>query len=208
MDHKDYIREIDQSAERRFYAHPVTSRAATQGNLHTIEGIAAKINSRTNLGWFDEEIAPGAFDEVISTDDVRCLFNHDPNLILARRNQTTTTLELWINEEGHLAYRYTTPNRSYALDLQDAIMAGDVSQCSFAFSVAEEAWEYSEDRTQNDLRKILKIKNLYDVAPVTYPAYTDTTVAKRSYSAIKPNAHGAHSIDIYKRKLTIINRKF
>ncbi len=33
-----------------------------------------------------------------------------------------------------------------------------------------------------DMREIIEVKELFDVGPVTYPAYPDTTVAARSYT--------------------------
>jgi HK97 family phage prohead protease len=61
---------------------------------------------------------------------------------------------------------------------------GDVSQCSFAFRVEEDKWEYikgaGEDAKGFWVRTISKVKALYDVSIVTYPAYPDTTVSMRS----------------------------
>jgi phage head maturation protease len=49
----------------------------------------------SNLGYgtfeFYEIIERGAFDDVLN-DDVRCLFNHDANLILARSKKAATAL--------------------------------------------------------------------------------------------------------------------
>lgn len=196
---EDYIENID-GAERRYYTQPVNYRTEKRGEgeeekvFHIIEGIAAKVNSRTSLGWFDEMIMPGAFDEVLK-DDVRALFNHDPNYPLARSVDGKGTLALSIDDNGNLAYSFTTPNRSYALDLQDAIASGDVSQSSFAFSIKEEAWERSKD-SDTELRKIVKLERLYDVSPVTYPAYADTSVAKRSFEAQKPNIKDSSEADM------------
>lgn len=178
---KDYI-DPAAGQERRFVEHIVTHETREENGveLHEISGYAAMFNKETKIGSYMREVVlPGAFDEVMA-DDVRCLFNHDPNLILARSKNGEGTLKLELDSVG-LKYTYTTPNRGYALDLQDAIIAGDVSQSSFAFMVKEQAWEYTEDDGP-DLRKIIKFSRLFDVSPVTYPAYNDTTVAKRSYS--------------------------
>jgi HK97 family phage prohead protease len=177
---EDYIRSID-GAERRHISHKVEIRA--EDDETTIEGVAAVVNKRTNLGWFEEEIMPGAFDNVLQ-DDVRALFNHDPNFPLARSVNGEGTLNLSVAENGDLRYSYKTPNRTFARDLEDAIKSGDVSQSSFAFSIEDETW--IERSGKPDLRQITQLKRLYDVSPVTYPAYADTSVAKRSFDSIKP----------------------
>lgn len=178
----DYINTI-QDAERRFLTAPVTleQRADDDGDRSTIEGYAFKFNSITTIGdYFREEILPGAADNVL-TDDVRALFNHDANFVLARSNNGKGTLKLSVDDVG-LRYSYITPDRSYARDLEDAIKAGDVSQSSFAFSIEEQNW--IERDGELPLRQIKKLKRLYDVSPVTYPAYADATVGKRSLDAL------------------------
>lgn len=193
---KDYIKNIE-TAERRFLQMPVQVQKRmdeeTQQEVatNTIGGYAAMFNKRTDLGYMFEEIAPGAFDGVMS-DDVRCLYNHDPNYVLAR--SASGTLKLSVDEQG-LKYEYETPNRTFAKDLQDAVATGDVSQSSFAFSVEESIWTELEDGQY--LRTVTKVKRLYDVAPVTYPAYQDTTVAQRSLSAfIDENKTSENALDI------------
>jgi phage head maturation protease len=63
-----------------------------------------------------------------------------------------------------------------------SIKRGDVSQSSFAFSVDDEGWDYP--RGEMPIRTI-KRATLYDVSPVTYPAYADTSVSARSVEAAK-----------------------
>lgn len=183
MSHKSK-EKITELESRRVIAPLTVERREEDGKkgASVIEGTAALFNSRTKIGgWFYEEILPEAFDDVMD-DDVRCLINHDPRLILGRT--ASGTLELWKDSEG-LKYRYTTPDRSYAKDLEDAIKTGDVSQSSFQFKTKESIWIEQEDDL--DIRQIKKVERLYDVAPVTYPAYEDTTVAKRSHSDFKQN---------------------
>lgn len=182
--------------ERRYVQHIVRSqRAEGDGaGLAVIEGIAAMVNNVTTIGTYDpweEEIAAGAFDDVLM-DDVRCLFNHDPNHILARCVEGKGTLQLFLTPEGHLGYRYTTPDRSFARDLQDAIDKGDVNQSSFSFSIAEQKWKWGDaQQGTRDRRTILKLAKLYDVSPVTFPAYPDTTVGKRSRDEARESERGA-----------------
>lgn len=170
----DYIDNIEDG-ERRFMAFPMEYREDDGG---TIEGIAAKVNETYDLGWFEETIKRGAFDDVLK-DDVRALFNHDPNLVLARTK--SKTLKLFVDKDGHLAYSFKIPNRSYAKDLEDAVKTSDVNQSSVAFRVKEEKWEWKSDKNKlkKDKRTIIKFEQLFDVSPVTYPASPSTTVAAR-----------------------------
>ncbi|BFM41666.1 HK97 family phage prohead protease [Flavobacterium sp. CFS9] len=192
MEGVDYIKNID-GAERRFFSSevrkvmPETEPTVEKDNLPNIEGYAAKFNSTTVIGryWqFEEEILPGAFDDVLN-DDVRCLYNHDPNYVLARSKAGKGTLTLSVDGVG-LKYAYKTPNRGFAIDLADAIDEGDVSESSFSFLVAEEIWIYGdESKGILDKRQIVKFSRLFDVAPVTFPAYPDTEVAQRCSTAYK-----------------------
>ena len=64
--------------------------------------------------------------------------------------------------------------------MYELVKRGDISQCSFAFVVAEDTWKYDETDDENDLRTINKISELWDVSLVTYPAYEGTSVDARS----------------------------
>lgn len=152
-----------------------------------VEGYAAVFGSESEeLGWFVEEIAPGAFDDVLN-DDVRALYNHDENLILART--ASGTLELWVDEKG-LRYAFDAPNTTAGNDLLESIKRGDISQSSFGFRVKDDKWEELEMELNGKKwfktkRIIVKIERLFDVSPVTFPAYPDTEVARRSLDARK-----------------------
>ena len=197
---KDYI-EIHEGAERRFFDitdHPIEVRA--DGEKTKVSGIAAVVNKRANIGYFDEMVMPGAFEGRLN-DDVLALFNHEPNLILARSTNGKGTLRLSIDAAGNLAYEYDTPQRSYALDLLDAIQMGDVDKSSFAFRVAKQEWELAvRGSKQNDLRKIILFERLYDVSPVTVPAYQDTKVGARSLEAVRKELETQDSVN-YKLNL-------
>jgi uncharacterized protein len=144
-------------------------RAAGDDTL-VIEGYAANFEQTTDLGYFRETIARGAFDGVLE-DDVRLLLNHD-GAPMART--TNGTLELTVDESG-LRYRAALADTQDGRDLYKLIKRGDISQSSFAFTIEEQSW--NEDRTE---RTISKVGRLMDVSPVTYPAYPTTTVSARN----------------------------
>lgn len=148
---------------------------ATENESRKIVGYAAVFNKDSeDLGGFVERIAPGAFTEAIATSDVRALFNHDQNLILARN--TSGTLEL-IEDETGLRYEFDAPDTSFGNDLLEMIKRGDVNQSSFGFTVKSDTWEEQNGKVY---RTINKVNRLFDVSPVTFPAYPDASVAVRS----------------------------
>ena len=141
-----------------------------------IRGHAAVFNSETDLGWFRERIAPGAFTESIGKDDVRALFNHDENFILGRNTAGTLTMR---EDEQGLYVEIDPPDTQVARDLVTSIERGDISQMSFGFQTIKDSWE-TEENAAKDLRTLEKVK-LWDVSPVTFPAYQETDVAVRSH---------------------------
>ena len=151
-----------------------------------VVGYGSIFNSRSeNLGGFFEYISPSAIsEETIAKSDVRALINHDQNLILAR--STTGTLDLTVDEKG-LRYEFEIPETSYGKDLSINMKNGNLNQSSFAFTVGSDIWSTDEDG--NDIRTITSIDRLYDVAVVTYPAYSqadsDLVVAQRGLAMYK-----------------------
>ncbi|MBC2655086.1 HK97 family phage prohead protease [Pseudomonas sp. MSSRFD41] len=148
-----------------------------------IAGYGAVFNQRSELlgGLFVEIIAPGAFDDVLA-QDVRGLFNHDPNYLLGRT--VSGTLRLSVDQRG-LAYEIDTPNTQTIRDLVvEPLKRGDMSGSSFAMRVAPggDTWH---DENGVVVRTIYKIAELRDVGPVSFPAYPDSSAAQRSMDAWK-----------------------
>lgn len=181
-------------------AFEATIEVRNEGDEPMVRGYASVFDKLSeNLGGFREIIAPGAFDEVLN-DDVRALFNHDPNLILARTK--SGTLRLSVDDNG-LAYEFTPPNTNTGRDLVESMKRGDVSQSSFAFTVDSDEW--SEDQEGRVLRTITKMKRLLDVSPVTYPAYPDATVGMRGLDAfMKTKTEKSGNVEIEKLKLRLL----
>lgn len=161
--------------ERRIMPVEDIELRVTDGNDPKITGYAAKFDKWSlDLGGFTEKIRKGAFDKVLE-NDVRALKNHDPNLLLGRT--ASGTLRLKTNSVG-LHFDIDPPNTSTGRDTIEEIRRKDITGCSFSFVTEEEDWRYYEDGPPE--RTIIKVGQLFDVGPVTYPAYPDTTVAARS----------------------------
>jgi len=171
----------ESKVEKRVFK--IQLRAAAPGepvdNSRTVTGYAAIFNSASEDMGFIEIIEPGAFRNAIPKSDVRALFNHDPNYVFARTASGTLKVE---EDATGLRYEFDVPDTTFGNDFLVMLQRGDVNQSSFAFSVKEQAWESLKlpSGEMQYTRRIKEVEELYDVSPVTYPAYADTSVAKRS----------------------------
>jgi HK97 family phage prohead protease len=174
--------------ERRFLTHKIELRSDGEaGKPRVIRGYAAKFNTESNdMGWgdyeFREVIEPGAFADVLK-DDVRALFNHDSNHVLARSRDGRGTLRMGEDSVG-LWYEFDAPDTQLAADLVVSMQRGDIDQSSFQFAMKREG-EVIERTEQNGKtrvkRTIKKVSRLYDVSIVTFPAYDEATAELRSH---------------------------
>ncbi len=130
--------------------------------------------------WSDtvERIHPGAFDRAISENhDARGLFNHDASQLLGRVSAETCRLS--IVAEG-LQYEIDgDANDPDHCRVAAKIDRGDVNGSSFAFVVREVQWTdiKNDDGSWTYVRNIYDL-DLYDVGPVTWPAYQGTTAGR------------------------------
>lgn len=174
----------NNNMEKRIYTIETRTEEREDGTP-VIIGHASLYDSKSqNLGGFYETIERGAFtDELIEKSDIRALINHNQDLILGR--STSGTLRLEADEKG-LRYEFDVPDTTYGKDLLVSMKRGDIDSSSFAFTVKRDTW--SSDDEGNDIRTINEIDRLYDVSPVTYPAYSeanDLTVAQRGLAVYK-----------------------
>jgi hypothetical protein len=161
--------------------------------LRKITGYAAVFNSPTDIGWFMEKIEPGAFGASIWQDDIRALWNHDSNFVLGRNKSGS----LMLVEDLHgLKIEIDPPDPQWARDLMISMERGDVSQMSFGFTTLTDRWEMQDGKETRTLEKV----KLFDVSPVTFPAYPDTEVGLRSLEEYRKTAptgerEGAGALD-------------
>lgn len=175
--------------EQRSYSFEVRAEETEHGNI--ITGRPIVYNSRTDLGWFDEIIEPGALNNTDLTD-VRFLVNHDTSkipLARSRRNNGNSTMQLTVDSEG-MSIRVTldTENNAEARALYSAVQRGDISGMSFMFGVSDEEWENID--SDHPTRHIRDISTVVEVSAVTFPAYDATEINARSKEALD-NARSA-----------------
>jgi HK97 family phage prohead protease len=106
---------------------------------------------------------------------VVALWNHDPNWVLGRQsNQTLVLQETAQGLDGEV-----TLDGADAMHQHFArrVERRDVQGSSFGFETVRDEWQYNDDGTAD--RTLLEVK-LFDVSPVTYPAYPDSDAEARS----------------------------
>lgn len=150
-----------------------------------ITGRPIVFNSRTDLGFFDEIIEPGALDKA-DLSDVRFLVNHDVNkipLARAKKGDNNSTMRMAVDKDGLVIdVDLDTENNPEARALYSAVKRGDISGMSFMFSINGEEWEDIE--SEHPTRRIKAISQVAEVSAVTFPAYQDTEITARNKEAV------------------------
>ena len=198
----------NNKTEKRFFN--IETRITKRAKKNIVTGHAAIFGQLSeDLGGFKEKIKVGAFDGVLK-NDVRAFFNHDPNFLLART--TSGTLKLAVDKVG-LSYSFEVPDTTAGRDLVISMERGDITQSSFAFMVEKDSWSEQDGQ---EIRTIEKVGRLFDVSPVSIPAYpqaNDLVVAKRSRltykdkTKIKKENEWQKQADLLKLKINILKRK-
>ncbi|MDQ3730306.1 MAG: HK97 family phage prohead protease [Actinomycetota bacterium] len=157
------------------------------------EGHAAVFDSRSgDLGGFTEEIQRGAFRRALADDDdVRFLVNHDKNRLLARTSSGTMKLS---EDPKGLHVRAELAPTSYAKDLRVLLERGDMREMSFGFKVGKgnDAWSEREGQV---VRTVRSFERIFDVGPVTFPAYAETSASVRACGVELASADGEIDVE-------------
>ena len=163
--------------ERRQYGTSELRAESGEGGGVLI-GHAAVFDTLSLEMWgMREKVAPGAIEETLGKDDIRALWNHDSGKVLGRMQ--AGTLELAEDGRG-LAVRIDVPDTTVGRDAVTSIERGDVSQMSFGFRVLEDSWGTDDDDSNMLIRTVEKVQ-LFEVSPVTFPAYPDTDIDARDF---------------------------
>jgi HK97 family phage prohead protease len=192
----------------------VETRAKGDKNVPILRGYAAVFNQLSeDLGGFREQIAPGAFADAIKTDDVRALWNHNADYVLGRNR--SGTLNLFEDARG-LGIEIEPPDTQWARDLLVSMEREDINQMSFGFSLRPNGQNWAKDDSGQVVRTLTRVR-LFDVSPVTYPAYTQTDVAVRSMKdwlglginpdaerALAKQAEGHRQVQMQLRRLSLL----
>lgn len=170
----------ESKREKRVYPLGRIEVRESDDGKGTIAGYAAVFDQPSVLlyGSFRERIQRGAFAASVAGDDVRALWNHNDDYPIGRVKNGTLRLA---EDATGLGFEIEPPQTQIARDFVETIRQGYVDAMSFGFSVLEEGWD--EDDDGQLVRTLRKVK-LYEVSPVTFPAYPQTSAEVRAMLAL------------------------
>ena len=111
----------------------------------------------------------------IDMSDVIMNYNHTGKTLARTKNKT---LGLEVTDRGLFIYADLSKSHEARI-LYDEIKAGLIDQMSWAFTVEKDEIIKQDEHTV--LRRILKVKKIYDVSAVSIPANPNTDLFARSF---------------------------
>lgn len=146
------------------------SESTNSGNTLTGYAVLWDARSRTiqeHGRVFTEQIARGAFDNSLKSDDVKLYYNHDNHMPLARTSNGT--LRLTPDDKG-LRFEADLPNTTLANDVKELMAKRTLTgEMSFGFYSVRDTWSPDKkERTVNEAQ-LVEISVVVDAAyPSTY----------------------------------------
>lgn len=158
-------------------------RVAKSDDGLTLDGYGAVFNQWTDIedyvGAYRERIVPGAFKRTIGMRMPVLQFDHGSHPLIGSIPLGRITS---ISEDDHgLRVKAKLSDNWLVEPVRDAIRDGGITGMSFRFRVVDEVWSRSSDGV--DERSINEIE-LFEVGPVVFPAYEQTSVGVRSRDAL------------------------
>jgi hypothetical protein len=170
---------MSKDIERRHLVLADAELRAEDGEALKLSGYGAVTGRWSqDLGGFKEKIRPGAFVDALKSSDVVITFNHDPTHVMARTSSGTA--KVWEDDRGMGYSSDDLANRAISREVVDLVNRRDITGSSFMFLVQLDEWSEVGGKL---VREIIKIQEVRDTGPVTYPAYRSTKVSARSLEA-------------------------
>lgn len=171
-----------------------------------VEGMGIVYNSKTEIypGIF-ESILPGAFSESLSTfRTIKSFINHKPSEILST-TRSDPALEI-LDGDDFLEFSSPIPPTTYGDDLIINLQRGNINGASFSFCITENGDHYKK-LPDGSLHRTIIEAEIYEVGPVTNPAYEQTNVNLRNkefFDSLKKSIETKNHKNIDNTELRII----
>lgn len=172
--------------EREYRSFNIEKRAKEEGKdkSYIVEGYASTFEEydlyEDDQVIYRERIEPTAFDEADMTDVV-FLLDHTGRVYARTKNDT---IALTVDDKGLFSKTDLSKTESSRSVYED-IEAGNYSQMSFAFTVAEDRYEeHNADGEKTIYTRIIdRIKKVYDISAVGFPANPTTNIGVATRAA-------------------------
>lgn len=189
--------------ERRFLDPDTINFRAAEGDEMIVEGLPIVYESRTILfPGVAEIIHKGAATAALDLREAYLLWQHDMKMPMASyRNNTLSHTE----EDEGVRIIADCSKTSWGREGYEAVRNGVITKMSFAFRVLKQEWEEvkNADGSILDVRHITRFEHIYDFSPVTFPAYNDTEIVKRSIELYKQTIVNPYAADARNRRLRL-----
>ena len=173
------------SMERRTYIAPETRARVTNEATRTIRGYGIVFNKES----VDLRAGGRVFREVIRPEAVR---NVDFSNLLSMHNHRSErllgatasgTMRTGVDSTG-VWYEVDLPNAPTGDDVLESVRRGDTPGSSFQFDIRSDGDKWSM-REGKAFREVTQFNGVYEMGPVSEPAYPDTSISARSMEALE-----------------------
>lgn len=172
------------NTEKRCYFHDETRARVVNEETRTIKGYGIVFNKesvdlRAGGRTFREVIRPEAVKGV-QLDNILSMHNHRSERLLG--NTRSGTMRVGVDKIG-VWYEVDLPNSPTGQDVYESVKRGDTQGSSFQFDIKSDGdkWSIREGKA---FREVVQFNGVYEMGPVSEPAYPDTSIAARSLEAL------------------------
>jgi HK97 family phage prohead protease len=125
---------------------------------------------------YEEIISHGAAAGSLSEDDIRAVWNHNYDIVLGRNSAGTLALD---EQEDGVHVGIDFPDSQEGRDKFESVKRGDVNQMSFGFDILKETVTDDRSGDKRIIRSRVERIKIWEVSPVTFPAYENTSINAR-----------------------------
>lgn len=181
---KPIMSHSQSNTEKRCYFHEETRAKVVNEETRTIKGYGIVFNKesvdlRAGGRTFREVIRPEAVQGV-SLDNILSMHNHRSERLLG--NTRSGTMRVGVDRIG-VWYEVDLPNSPTGQDVYESVKRGDTQGSSFQFDIKSDGDKWSM-RDGKAFREVVKFNGVYEMGPVSEPAYPDTSIAARSLEVL------------------------
>jgi HK97 family phage prohead protease len=192
-------RRQETNIETRFSVMPETQATVINAETRTIRGYGIVFNKESvdlRIGGrvFREVIRPEAAQGV-DFSDVLSMHNHKSERLLGRTG--SGTMRTGVDDIG-VWYEVDLPNSPTGEDVLVSVSRRDTQGSSFQFDIEDTGDKWSV-RNGKAYREVIKFRGVYEMGPVSEPAYPDATINKKSRRSLEALVES----DDYKKALDL-----